>query len=675
MRSKKFLRLPLLLLSVSAVVMAPAYAIDVPRDLRGTEIRQNTIKWEWAPVSGAVKYQVTVDGSDVGSTTATKFYSDGLSVGEHRMFVVAVDGNGEVSGPTLQASIQVSDEFVYGTHGRSVLVSDEPTARDNADARSSGSSPIPQNPRGSETSANDVRWEWNAVSGASEYEVTVDGQYAGKTGGTSWTSTDLWTGTHSMTVKSIISDSYSAQSETAKVQVTGQADNNATTDSSNDSRSTGDIGVVQGLRAEELADSDVQWSWSSQSGAVEYEVTVDGAVAGTTGSTQFVSRDLWRGTHSLTVKAIDSSGNKSDQSDTLKIQVTGSGSGSVEGSSGDVEEVIQVVAPPPPQSGGGDENAANVENLIDPASYDYSEVSNKAGYELVFSDEFNGTALNPFRWHSQLRWDGEWNGERYEYRVINGEDQFYVNVLGPDEEHQSDVVPVYNPFQFDGNRLAIRAKINPLKDRPKNRTHGSLDEIVHQQQFLSGAISTHEKFSRKYGYFEARIKIPSHDGTFPAFWLFHARRAYEGTQRTEIDIMENLGHAPHYIYNSFHYFTNVSENYGGDANFIKPRPSGQVFNGTDFSRDYHVYAVEWSPGNVKWFIDGELVSELDNGQVDYEELYLMINLAMGGNWTNFPTSAGGLGRPSGERYPTSNDVNNFSDPALEIDYVRVYKRR
>ena len=668
MRSTKFLNLPLLVLSVSAVFSAPAFAIDVPRDLRGTEIRQNTVKWEWASVSGAVKYQVTVNGSDVGSTTATKFYSDGLSVGEHRMFVVAVDGNGEVSGPTLQASIQVSDEFRYGTHGRSVLVSDESIVLNNVTGRSTGSSPIPQNPRGSETSANDVRWEWNAVSGASEYEVTVDGQYAGKTGDTSWTSTDLWRGTHSMTVKSISnSGSYSAQSETVKVQVTGQA--------SGSSAGSG-TGAVQGLSATEIADRAVQWSWSSQSGAVEYEVTVDGAVAGTTDSTQWVSRDLWRGTHSLTVKAVDSSGNKSVQSDTFKIQVTGNASGTVtEATPGNVQQVNQAVAPPPPQSNGGDENAANVQNLVDPASYNYSEVSNKPGYEIVFSDEFNGTALNSFRWHSQLRWDGEWNGERYEYRVINGEDQFYVNVLGPDQEHQREVVPVYNPFQFDGNRLAIRAKINPLKNQPKNRTHGSLDEIVRQQQFLSGAISTHEKFSQKYGYFEARIKVPSHDGTFPAFWLFHARRAYEGTQRTEIDIMENLGHAPHYIYNSFHYFTNVSSTYGGDANFIKPRPSGQVFTGTDFSRDYHVYAVEWSPGNVKWFLDGELVSELDNGQVDYEELYLMLNLAMGGNWTNFPTSAGGLGRPSGERYPTSNDVNNFSDPALEIDYVRVYKRR
>jgi beta-glucanase (GH16 family) len=237
------------------------------------------------------------------------------------------------------------------------------------------------------------------------------------------------------------------------------------------------------------------------------------------------------------------------------------------------------------------------------------------------------------------------------------------------------VAPVYNPFQFDGSRLAIRATKNPLKTTNNKRTHGSLAEMSSQQTFLSGAISTHEKFSQKYGYFEARIKIPSHVGTFPAFWLFHERRAWEGTQRTEIDIMENLGHAPWYVYNSFHYFKNVSASYGGDATFIKPSPSGQIYTGTDYSENYHTYAVDWSPGRVVWYIDGQQTSEMTNNEANFEELYVMLNLAMGGNWTNFPTNSGGLGRPSNERFPNQNDLNSFGNPALEIDYVRVYRRK
>lgn len=669
MKYPRFKALPQLLLVACVAYAGTAVAIDVPVDLRGTEVRQNTVKWEWAPVAGAVKYEVTVNGEDKGTTRDTKFYSYDLGTGEHVMFVRAVDGNGDQSAPTVTVKINVSSQFSFGTHGRSSLVTE---GSSNA---ASGSFGVPQNPTGVESGYETIQWQWDAVSGAVAYEVTVDGIRVGTTGDTSWESKDMWKGGHSMTVKAVNSSGdMSSQSITAKTTVTGNA-GSADTSSSRlvgSTSSSSAFGKVQGLRANELSGNDVQWQWDAVSGAVEYEVTIDGLLAGNTSSTEWVSDDLWTGTHSLTVKAIDDSGSKTEQSETLRFEVTGNGSGSAT-TSNPVAENQSSPAPPPAQNEGGDPDAANVQSLIDPASYDYSEVSNKSGYELVFSDEFNGTALNPYRWHSQLRWDGEWNGERYEYRIINGEDQFYVNVLSPDPEHQSDIVPVYNPFKFNGSHMSIKAKLNPLNDTERRVTHGKLDDIVHQQPFLSGAISTHEKFAQKYGYFEARIKIPSHVGTFPAFWLFHERRAWEGTQRTEIDIMENLGHAPEYVYNSFHYFKNVTETYGGDANFIKPKPSGQIYNGTDFSRDFHVYAVEWSPGKITWFIDGQKVSELYESEADYEELYLMINLAMGGNWTNFPSNAGGLGRSSSERFPTANDLREFSDPELQIDYVRVYR--
>ena len=426
------------------------------------------------------------------------------------------------------------------------------------------------------------------------------------------------------------------------------------------------------LQGTQSGASTIEWQWSDSEGAVEYDVTVDGNFVGTTSETSWTSDGLWRGNHSLTVKAVDESGQRSEQSETLKTAVSDSAidvqtSGIAEADIAEEETLAEATQPAPP-------NNPDDAGLIDPSSYNYPEVTGKSGYELVFSDEFNGNSLNPARWHSQLRWDGDWNGERFEYRVINGEDQFYVNVLSEDEEHQNEILPVGNPFEFDGNRLAIRATVNPLKSTDGSKAHGALMEIATQQQFLSGVISTHEKFSRKYGYFEANIKIPSHEGTFPAFWLFHSARSWEGTQRTEIDIMENLGHAPHYIYNSFHYFKNVTENYSGDANFIKPKPSGQIFTGIDYSQDFHVYAVEWEPGKITWFIDGEAVSEVENSEANFEDLYLMINLAMGGNWTNFPTNAGGLGRSSDQHFPTAQDVNNFQNPALEIDYVRVYER-
>ncbi len=320
---------------------------------------------------------------------------------------------------------------------------------------------------------------------------------------------------------------------------------------------------------------------------------------------------------------------------------------------------------------------------IDPASWGYDEVYQKPGYELVFSDEFDGYEVNQNRWNTQLRWDGEFNGSWYEYRIINGEKQFYVNTQSVDAEHQAKVVTAHNPFSFDGSRLAIRAAVNPHLEsvaptQPsqigRGLNYGNLDPLLKRQPFLSGALSSHDKFSRKYGYFEARIKLPSHVGTFPAFWLFHQRERWQQTKRTEIDIMESLGHATRFVYTSFHYFDNVSVTYPGDANFLKPQPNGQI-EGVDFSSDYHVYAVDWRPGEIIWYINGEEVSRLADQNVDNEEMYVILNLAIGGNWVNFPATAGGLGRSPDQLYPTVGEqsAGEFGNPQLEIDYVRVYR--
>ncbi|MDB4223151.1 family 16 glycosylhydrolase [Granulosicoccus sp.] len=539
----------------------------------------------------------------------------------------------------------------------------------------------PSDPRGTEVGQSLVKWEWNHVPEAVNYEVTIDGINRGLTSDSKFYSNNLWAGEHSMTARAIGADGiYSSKSNTVKINVNpqynsgnynrsyvvnqGVSNTGSVAISPVASSSSASIQIPQDPRGTEQSNRSVKWEWEGVPDAVNYDVTVDGNFAGTTADTQYTSDSLWTGDHSMSVKAVNASGTRSQQSLTAKINVTGSAT-----SSTIITESTTYIAPPPPSD---DSNAANVESMIDPASYGYPEIYQKSGFELVFSDEFNGNALNPYRWHTQMRWDGEFNGERYEYRVINGENQLYVNIFSDDQEHIEKIVPQYNPFQFDGSTLAIRAVKNPLKTNDDKRTFGSLSEISSQQDFLSGAIATHNKFSQKYGYFEARIKIPNHDGTFPAFWLFHNKRAWEGTQRTEIDIMENLGHAPWYIYNSAHYFKNVSSSNYGDANFLKPAPSGQIYTGTDYSQDYHVYAVKWEPGRVTWFIDDQQVSVLENNELNYEELYVKLNLAIGGDWTNFPANAGGLGRASDDRFPTQNDLDNFRNPALEIDYVRVY---
>ena len=557
----------------------------------------------------------------------------------------------------------------------------------------------PVEPRGTEVGQSKVKWEWQPVAGAYEYELVVDGADVYVTQGTEYFSYNLWAGEHSLTVRAKTLDGeFSVPTPTAKIEVNDWFNatsfnrsfivgrENYPTKSTQASTvpviAKGVVASATNVQGTVIDTGTVLWQWSGVAGATRYEVTVDGEYIGTTQNTNFTSDGLWEGDHSMTVVVVGANGEKSEQSETAKLWVAAGNVPATQAAHPVPQAALPVAQLALPIERNAKQSVdeplpstqvpsgASIQSMVDPASEKYSEVFNKAGYELVFSDEFESASLNSYRWNTGLRWDGEFNGERYEYRVINGEDQFYVNTYSEDQEHLSEVTPSHNPFEFDGSRLAIRAIKNPLKTKNGDLAYGSMDEMVSQQDFLSGTITTHDKFSQKFGYFEARIKIPSHVGTFPAFWLFHENSVAEGTQKSEIDIMENLGHAPQYVYNTFHYYKNVSATNGGDYNLVKPYPDGQINTGIDYSEDYHVYAVEWEPGKITWLIDGEQVSELESNEVNFEELYLKLNLAIGGQWTSYPTNAGGMGRA----YPTQADLDNFKNPALEIDYVRVYKR-
>ncbi|MFK7890728.1 MAG: family 16 glycosylhydrolase [Granulosicoccus sp.] len=659
MLKSRLLRILLVSIAVIGIFPAFALALDAPRDLRGTEIGQNVVKWEWASVSGAVEYEVTVNGNMVGKTSADEFKSRDLNPGTHHMTVRAIAADGTRSDPTPLARIKTSVEFNYGLHGRSYLVAE--VAGDKFG--------VPKGVWGKQIEPGKVHWGWNEVAGAESYDVFIDGRYRATSHGRDIVTANLASGERAMSVRAVSADRrISDHSDTVRVVVSGGAEAAASAPAAPAAPSQIPRSTVapENTNGVEIAPGEVLWGWSRVGGAVRYEVFVDGKWAGQSTENQWISRDLWVGEHSMSVKAIYAGGKLSPLSKTAKVWV----------SKPQTAETAPAPPPPQPQVTGGNPDAINVESLVDPDSYNDPQVYKKMGegWELSFSDEFNGTGLNPYRWHSQMRWDGEWNGERYEYRIINKESQFYVNIYSEDEEHLQKIAPLHNPYKFDGSRLAIQAIRNPLRDAPRGRMYGRLEDVARQQPFLSGAISTHEKFAQMYGWFEARIKIPNHVGAFPAFWLFHERRAWQGTQRTEIDIMENLGHAPHFIYNSFHYFTDVSTTFGGNPNHIKPTPSGQI-RGDDYSADYFVYAVKWEPGKITYYVNGEPVSEVRNGNSDFEPLYIMLNLAMGGVWTNYGTNAGGLGRPAGQSYPTDDDINQFSNPQLEIDYVRVYKPR
>lgn len=255
-------------------------------------------------------------------------------------------------------------------------------------------------------------------------------------------------------------------------------------------------------------------------------------------------------------------------------------------------------------------------------------------WELVWNDEFDqsGDDLNDYGVNLD-NW-GFQNGTGTEYGLTdwgNNEQQYY--------QEQNATVQ-------DG-KLVIEAKKETVEGKP----------------YTSTRLFTKDKFSQKYGKFEARMKLPLGNGLWPAFWLLPETDIYNGWAASgEIDIMEARGRIPNEIGGAIHYGGNWPNNkYSGGTYYFE--------EGTSIS-DFHVYSVEWEPGEIRWYVDGELFHTetnwygQSNGQpAKYafpapfdQEFYILLNLAVGGHFD------GGL-------IPEDSDL-----PAkMEVDYVRVYE--
>ena len=172
-------------------------------------------------------------------------------------------------------------------------------------------------------------------------------------------------------------------------------------------------------------------------------------------------------------------------------------------------------------------------------------------------------------------------------------------------------------------------------------------------QVFSIRMNTHESWT--YGYFEARIKLPSGRGTWPAFWML-PKNFVSWPDDGEIDIMEHVGYDPNRVHSSIHcraYYHSIGTQKG--ASRVVPTAL----------TNFHVYAVEWTEDYISGFVDGVRYFTFENDKTGNKNtwpfnvpFYLKLNLAWGGNW-------GGV-----------KGVDESALPATyEIDYVRVYQRK
>lgn len=175
-------------------------------------------------------------------------------------------------------------------------------------------------------------------------------------------------------------------------------------------------------------------------------------------------------------------------------------------------------------------------------------------------------------------------------------------------------------------------------------------------QYTSARLLTAGKFDVTYGRVESRIKIPAGQGLWPAFWMLGGNIGEVGWPACgEIDIMENVGKEPVTVHGSMH-----GPGYSGNT------PETGYFNlpgGARFSDDYHVFAVEWEPNVVRFFVDGSLYqtrtpADLPAGTkwVYDHPFFMLLNVAVGGGW------------------PGSPDASTHVPQEMRVDYVRVYKR-
>lgn len=255
-------------------------------------------------------------------------------------------------------------------------------------------------------------------------------------------------------------------------------------------------------------------------------------------------------------------------------------------------------------------------------------------WKLVWSDEFDQSGSNLDTNGVDLDKWGYQNGTGAEYGLDgwgNNEQQYYT----PEN------------ISVENGMLTITAK----------------EESIQGKSYTSGKLYTEPTFSQTYGKFEAKMKLPAGDGLWPAFWMMPATDDYGGWASTgELDIMEARGRLIDEVGGAIHYGRNWPNNKFAAKEYHFP--SGQ--NITDF----HVYGVEWEPGEIRWYVDGELYQTINNWDswgadqpakyafpAPFDKPFFMIlNLAVGGNY-------------DGGRVPSSSMM-----PAeMIVDYVRVYE--
>jgi len=183
--------------------------------------------------------------------------------------------------------------------------------------------------------------------------------------------------------------------------------------------------------------------------------------------------------------------------------------------------------------------------------------------------------------------------------------------------------------------------------------HLQIVAIKSGTSFTSARITTKGKFEHKLGRIEASIKLPQGPGIWPAFWMLGSNiDSVSWPKCGEIDIMECRGQQPNIVHGSLH-----GPGYSGG----NPVTKSYALSSGRFDTDFHLFAVEWDEVKIDFFVDDYLYQRVNSKDVkgDWvynQPFYLLLNIAVGGNFVGFPTSD--------TPFPQT----------MNIDFVRVYNK-
>jgi len=200
-----------------------------------------------------------------------------------------------------------------------------------------------------------------------------------------------------------------------------------------------------------------------------------------------------------------------------------------------------------------------------------------------------------------------------------------------------------NELEYYTNRLQnAYLEDGALVIKAINETYTGPDGV--SRNYTSARLKTQGKFAQAYGRIEARIKIPYGQGIWPAFWMLGSDISQVGwPQCGEIDIMENIGKEPSTVHGTIH-----GPGYSGAAGIGAPYT---LPNGERFADAYHVYAIEWEPKAIRWYVDGALYKTVTpanlpagSAWVFNHTFFALLNLAVGGYWPGSPDAPPALRR-------------------------------